>query len=351
MERKVLRERSSEAYQHAQLEDLIGELIKHKDHVKGTVAELRLLQKDKEKSAKHPRSGENAAKPVDKYVDLLNGMSLDLARVIDELPFGVRAKHFRILREVLDTANEEIEKSDISQLLDERAAKRNEKGTIKRTSEADGQFLAAIQSLLVLKDINNRLKSFYGYKLRQENGRKKPALSSDAADLEVPSGTKWENLRLEFQDIGEIRIRLNYRSFGVKNYRALGFENKAAVGESAVSGKPNRLWRTLALFASRDGNVNWENVDSGEVENLVKHVSELRKHLRGVFRIAGSPITRYVKGRRQAEDSREAGYSTVFEIAPIDEDLFQRIVSWVGGGRIYPATIVQRADIDEDEIS
>lgn len=351
MDKKTPKNRNVREYRHAQLQDLIRDLIRHRDHVQGAIVEIELQLGKLGKVSRRTDALEMTQRLIEKDIALLRGINGDLARIIDELPYRVKGAHFRILNSIYATACEELEKADISRLLDEVPTKGTDRKLAKLIDEASGQYLSAVHSLLVLKDINSRLKTFFGHRSGQENSSTVKTISPITPDLEIPAETRWENLRLEFQDIEELSIKINYRPFGLKNYRTLGFENRAAAGETSRAGKPNRLWRTLALFARCEGIVSWDNIGPREAKKLVKNVSDLRRHLKAVFGLAGQPIARYATRRRSDGDRRKAGYSTVFEIVPIDDEQFQRIADWVGGEGSFSATVIQGEDIDRDEIS
>lgn len=141
--------------------------------------------------------------------------------------------------------------------------------------------------------------------------------------LEVPEGTKWKDVRMEFVDMRTLKIGVGCdkewpeRCF---NYADLGLAYRVE------DGKPKSSWETLLSFAACGGRLDYvKNCD--EIESLCikatettgmgdrmirdrmkSRVKELNKYLRTVMKIKNNPI-----------EFVENGYQTAFETSISEE--------------------------------
>jgi hypothetical protein len=326
-------------YRVVQLPDLIQDIGEHRDLVQETINRLDSLKAGVVGNAEHLDDAEEILQAMDHMLSVLGGIWGDISRLCEELPYGVEDKHLEAVSQIHEACR--IEKEGICRGFKEAFICRKLKDESMRglLDQIHSLYDNRMFNLLVLADINARLRTYLGEGLPDRRTRSRGLKNTGIPDLKIPADTHWEDIKLEFQDHEQLKIFIRNEAYAVKNYEALGFLDSRTARKSPKTGKPIRLWRTLALFAVFNGEISWDNTDQREADKLVKNVSELRDRLKRLFRISGDPITPY-------ERDRNPSYLTVFQITPIDRALFDRIASWVAGPR--GSATVRDEDPDEE---
>lgn len=112
--------------------------------------------------------------------------------------------------------------------------------------------------------------------------------------LQMPEGTRWEDIKLVFIDRQTVNIYLKGKHYCKKSYIEMGFKDKRTA-------KPIESWHTLENSSGTDGIINYPGGEKGIWE---KKISTLRKKLQVCFGITDDPLP-YIK---------KEGYKTRFTI-------------------------------------
>jgi hypothetical protein len=316
-------------YRGVQLPDLIQDLGEHRDFVRETLKELCSLRAAVEKNSGRLDEPGELIEVMDDWISKLEGIWNDLCRLSEELPYGVEDIHFEIIRQIHECCV--IEKRGSCRAFKEAFICRDLKDASFRglLDEIHSIYCSRIFSLLVLSDINTRLKTFLGESLYNrepvEKGLRKPSISV----VELPPETRWEDLTLVFIGPEDIQILVKGKHHAAKSYKELAFLDRRTNKKTDIAGKPSRLWKLLAIFAKCEGEISWENADlsAKDKDQLVKAISDLRGHLQAIFQIKTSPIDAYKKAKKPI-------YKTKFQVALRDSDTLDRIIDWTSGGGI-----------------
>jgi len=324
-------------YRLVQLPDLIQDIGDHRDLARETINRLDSLKADVSGNAGQLDDAEGILQAMEHMLSVLGGIWGDISRLSEELPLGVEDKHIEAIGQIHEACK--IEKRGTCPAFKEAFICRKLKDESMRglLDQIHSLYDDRMFNLLVLADINARLTTYIGAGLQDRRYRSRGLKNTGIPDMQIPADTRWVDIKLEFQDHEQLKIFIKNEAYAVKDYRALGFLDSRTVRKSPRTGRPKRLWRTLALFAVCTGEVSWDNTDSPAPDNFVKNVSKLRDHLKKLFRLSDDPITHY-------ERDRSRSYRAVFQITPIDRELFDRIASWAAGPRGSGAVLDQEPD-------
>ena len=127
--------------------------------------------------------------------------------------------------------------------------------------------------------------------------------------LELPAGTKWEQIVLKFIDKESIEITgpEDYRE--VRSFREMGFENRKKLGRP-----PTVLWDFLRALAHTKGTFSWELLKEGTrnskiikdaMDNATKRKHLVKQKLKAIFNLKEDPII---------YDRKNKIYQTIFTI-------------------------------------
>jgi hypothetical protein len=313
-------------YRGVQLPDLIGDLKEYRDTLKQAIEEFQSLKLEVEKYAGRLDNPQELLNCVVYFISLFSGHLEDIRRLVEELPLGVKEKHIEIVKQIYESCKYE-NKTNYRAFKEEFISRELKDESMRYLLDKICQLFGGVAlDLCSLGDLNTRLGTFLGDSLDEKKAIDEKLEKTSIPGIEIPPDTRWEDIKLEFLDHEEIKIFLKNKPRAVKSYIALDFADKRTDKIAPEEGKPSRLWRTLALFAKGNGEISWENTHFSEKDNLVKNVSDLRKHLKALFRINASPIVTYKR-------SKKTIYKMALNISPINTDLFERIAGWVGGTR------------------
>jgi len=131
--------------------------------------------------------------------------------------------------------------------------------------------------------------------------------------LELPPGTKWEQIILKFIDNESIEIKGpdNYKE--VATFREMEFENRKKSGRP-----PNKLWVFLQALAHKKGTFSWDLLKKGTrnpnikdaMDNATKRKQLVNQKLKAFFNLKEDPII---------YDRKNKIYQTKFEITSENE--------------------------------
>ena len=114
--------------------------------------------------------------------------------------------------------------------------------------------------------------------------------------LQLPSGTKWEYITIQFLDYDKVKILAPYQFKKITDFRKMGFEN-------LKNGKPNKQWELLYDLSRYRGDLTWtiatyrKRVDSHPLSTprIRKQIQMLSQRLKLYFNIDDQPFYDYVK--------------------------------------------------------
>jgi len=114
--------------------------------------------------------------------------------------------------------------------------------------------------------------------------------------LELPSGTRWEHITIQFLDYDKVKILAPYQFKKITNFRKMGFEN-------LKNGKPNKQWDLLYDLSRYRGDLTWtistyrKRVDSHPLSTpkIRKQIERLSESLKQYFNIDEPPFYDYIK--------------------------------------------------------
>lgn len=126
--------------------------------------------------------------------------------------------------------------------------------------------------------------------------------------LELPPGTKWEHIVIQFLDYDKVRIKAPKDFKKVVNFREMGFENQK-------NNRPNKQWQFLYDLAPYRGDLTWtittyrRNVDTHPLSTPLarKWKQRLADALKKCFKINEDPFYPFNKYR---------AYKTKFSLLP-----------------------------------
>jgi hypothetical protein len=318
-------------YRGVPLSDLIEDLGEHRDNLKLVIESLKSLQTEIQRHKELIDEPEEIEAEIDYIVSLFSGHQGDLMRLVKELPVGVQEIHIEIVNQIYESARFEFEigyrefKSEyISRELKDESMR-------PLLDDIGGLYGGTAHNLWILSDISVRLRTFLGESLYDSRTIEKKIGKASIPVIELPPDTRWEDIKLIFIGPEDIQILVKGKPYAVKSYKALGFLDRRTNKKTDVEGKPNRLWTTLAALAKNGGELSWDNVDLSEEvkDNLVKNMSDLRKHLQAMFRIGATPIDAY----KRTKDRAQKAYQAKFEVALSDSEILERLIDWTRGPR------------------
>ena len=122
------------------------------------------------------------------------------------------------------------------------------------------------------------------------------SLSKGITPLELPSGTKWEHITIQFLDYDKVKIQAPNKFSKIVNFQKMGFEN-------LKNGKPNTQWKLLYDLSRYHGDLSWtittyrKRVDSHPLSTpkIRKQIQILSQSLKQYFNINEPPFYDYVK--------------------------------------------------------
>ena len=114
--------------------------------------------------------------------------------------------------------------------------------------------------------------------------------------LELPSGTRWEHITIQFLDYDKVKILAPYQFKKITNFRKMGFEN-------LKNGRPNKQWELLYDLSHYRGDLTWtiatyrKRVDSHPLSTpkIRKQIQILSQKLKQYFNIDDQPFYDYVR--------------------------------------------------------
>ncbi len=119
--------------------------------------------------------------------------------------------------------------------------------------------------------------------------------------LNLPSGTKWEDITIQFIDGENVRI-LAPRDFFIEvSYKEMGFQNNKTIPR-----RPNKQWTLLFLLAKLGGRITWQENQADQTVKKTKQL--LSEGLCAYFEIPGDPFYSYKK---------EKGYQLRTQLVPV----------------------------------
>jgi hypothetical protein len=126
--------------------------------------------------------------------------------------------------------------------------------------------------------------------------------------LELPPGTKWEYIHIQFLDYDKVRIQAPNDFNKVVNFREMGFENKK-------TSKPNKQWDFLYQLAKYRGDLTWtiasyrKRVDTHPLSTpkARKQIQRISDTLKLYFNINEAAFYNY---------KRQKAYKTKFFLLP-----------------------------------
>ncbi len=111
-------------------------------------------------------------------------------------------------------------------------------------------------------------------------GRSRARRSQLVAPFQVPEGTCWEQVSIEFVNEDVVRIAVG-GNVDHRDFAQMGFADKRKSEE-----RPDRLWTVFLGLAKSEGKIGWgDSVDlpDGNRDKLKKWVSDIRTRLKAVF--------------------------------------------------------------------
>jgi len=128
--------------------------------------------------------------------------------------------------------------------------------------------------------------------------------------LELPPGTKWEDILIQFIDNEKIKITASKNFKHIADYREMGFEDKRKLF-------PNTQWKFLQLLSLKKGYLFWEDLPEAcnvikekDKQKLIKHTEKkkqlTKELLMDYFQINEDPFIY----------QRKKGYQTKFSLLP-----------------------------------
>lgn len=118
----------------------------------------------------------------------------------------------------------------------------------------------------------------------------KKGVKNAEALIELPKGTNWDNIIIQFIDGHNIRINLdNDKKYSrVSDYKEMGMEDNK-------KHQPNSQWEFLKLLSSYRGRLTWG--DSHANDTLKKKKQLLSNSLKTCFQLSGEPFESYRKAK------------------------------------------------------
>lgn len=112
--------------------------------------------------------------------------------------------------------------------------------------------------------------------------------------LELPSGTKWGQIVIQFIDNESVEISgpKNFRE--VRSFREMGFENRKKLGRP-----PTKLWDFLRTLAMKKGTFSWDDLKErtrnpklikDAMDNATKRTHLVNQKLKEFFNLKEKPI-------------------------------------------------------------
>ena len=126
-------------------------------------------------------------------------------------------------------------------------------------------------------------------KTTKTQSEEKRSLKGGIIPTELPPGTKWEDITIEFTDGHTVRITApGFR--GRTDYIRMGFENKRKLS-------PNVQWKFLQELAELHGEMLWRDVTETAIRNK-KRKQLLSDTLKHYFQIDKDPFLPYKQARK-----------------------------------------------------
>ena len=104
------------------------------------------------------------------------------------------------------------------------------------------------------------------------------------APFDIPTGTEWTAIKIRFTDDHHVQMSVGGRIDAV-SFATLGFEDRRGEG-----GKPVSSWVLLRTFATQNGSMERPEAGTKALIIFEKAVQDLRRRLRGFFKIAEEPV-------------------------------------------------------------
>ena len=228
---------------------------------------------------------------VDYMVDLFEGYSADYLRLVNELQGEVFERHIRILNQIYESSKKEqircrsFKNSYIVRAYDAVVDK-----ALRPLLDLIYEETASLLfDNLNLTNLSRRLETYIGSSTTVPTAEAdliaRGPSSRGITPLQIPGGTKWADITIQFISRQSVQIDIKGAFSGVKTFIELGFKDR-----KSKYGQPDKIWRTFYVLAFGEGTFPDGSLDHKDLVNLKHHLSILRKRLKYVFGIAEDPF-------------------------------------------------------------
>lgn len=124
-----------------------------------------------------------------------------------------------------------------------------------------------------------------------ENPKHEQEKKKDIRSIELPDGTRWQDITIRFMDNGDNAEISTKKITHVANFQEMGFED-------TKKKRPNVQWGFLQLLAMQKGELRWKNdldMTLKERNKIKKKVQVLSDTFKKYFQIKESPFYSYKK--------------------------------------------------------
>jgi hypothetical protein len=148
-------------------------------------------------------------------------------------------------------------------------------------------------------EVRLNVDSFLAFKQKLQSHYEEKILGKkpSATSKQIPTGLRWEDIGIKFQDSETVRIKAKEWVQTV-TFRDMGFEDKR-------NRKPNEQWELLLLLSEKHGQMSWERSDAKPKWKKTKQ--RLSDSLKLYFEIEDDPFLPY---------SIEGQYKVKFKLLP-----------------------------------
>lgn len=303
-------------YRYASLEDIVAVLRDFEVRSEGAVQELKSELKyvgQRQKSFVNPSS---IVRFIHHWTYILESFERDFRFVADNISRGIQQSHLDMISKIYTMSHEESDsdcaKYDVSHLQVLQPDREADLAVERIYDIAQGQFIDYFDlsgMLARLRELSNQVSSLPDATKNPTGEIQKYEAEgpSQKIRLEVPKGSNWGDIVLQFVGLESLYIRAGSSILGTFSFVELGFEDRRRVD---AEGKryPNKLWKLLMLLSETKGSFSWKL--PGADKTYKKTLSLLRTDLRRLFPGIKDkdPFHRY--------DERN-GYRAKFAIRPL----------------------------------
>ncbi len=303
-------------YRYASLEDIVAVLRDFEVRTEGAVQELQSELKDVEQRQNSFVNPPSLVRFVHNWTYILESFEKDFRFLADNITRGIQQSHLDMISKIYTVSHEENDsdcaKYEAAHLQVDQFDREAGLAVERIYDIAQGQFIDYfdLSGLLArLRELSNQVHSLpeATNKPTSEIQKSKTEGPSQKTRIEVPKGSNWGDVVLQFVGLDSLYIRVGSSIMGTFSFVELGFEDRRKV-DGEGNRYPNKLWKLLMILSETKGLLSWKL--PGADKSYKKTLSLLRKDLRRL--IPGikdkDPFHRY--------DER-MGYKAKFVIRPL----------------------------------